>query len=294
MEPPNHYTISNGEVTDNYTGLIWQQVYSATTMAWSAAAGYCASLGLNGNTWRVPSLNEALHAGKRGCGVPRRQSHGVPQRGVMRHDHVVFGSEGLRGKLDLLLGHQLLRRIHGVQHNNGNAESRWRNVVPLELLRRGLRALRPLSLRLAAKSLSPRGNDPKPAEWGTHALEIESAPVIVPRIPPNPKRSAKERAAGARCFESTGRSGAEWAPPPALSRERTNCVCNAARAAPTAYAALQAGYALLRNASRGVQRRSQHRTLADKHIVRTCRASKVLRRDASLGRSAPQRLRGLR
>jgi hypothetical protein len=58
VEPPNHYTIANGEVTDNYTGLIWQQVYSASTMAWSAAASYCSSLGLNGNTWRVPSLNE--------------------------------------------------------------------------------------------------------------------------------------------------------------------------------------------------------------------------------------------
>jgi hypothetical protein len=59
VEPPNHYTIgSDGEVTDNYTGLIWQQVYSTTSMDWSAAAGYCSSLGLNGNTWRVPSLNE--------------------------------------------------------------------------------------------------------------------------------------------------------------------------------------------------------------------------------------------
>jgi hypothetical protein len=58
VEPPNHYTITNGEVTDNYTGLIWQQVYSATSMDWSAAAGYCSGLGLNGNTWRVPSLNE--------------------------------------------------------------------------------------------------------------------------------------------------------------------------------------------------------------------------------------------
>jgi hypothetical protein len=27
-------------------------------MAWSAAAGYCSGLGLNGHTWRVPSLNE--------------------------------------------------------------------------------------------------------------------------------------------------------------------------------------------------------------------------------------------
>jgi hypothetical protein len=58
MEPPNHYTISNGEVTDNYTGLIWEQTYSSASMAWSGAAGYCSGLSLNGHAWRVPSLNE--------------------------------------------------------------------------------------------------------------------------------------------------------------------------------------------------------------------------------------------
>lgn len=58
VEPPNHYAIANGEVTDNYTGLVWQQVYSASSMAWSGASGYCAGLGLNGHKWRVPSLNE--------------------------------------------------------------------------------------------------------------------------------------------------------------------------------------------------------------------------------------------
>jgi hypothetical protein len=58
VEPPNHYAVANGEVTDNYTGLVWQQQFSPATMAWSGAAGYCAGLGLNGHTWRVPSLNE--------------------------------------------------------------------------------------------------------------------------------------------------------------------------------------------------------------------------------------------
>lgn len=59
-EPPNHYTIDTaaGETTDNYTALIWQQGSSPSTMAWSEAANYCATLNLNGHTWRVPSLNE--------------------------------------------------------------------------------------------------------------------------------------------------------------------------------------------------------------------------------------------
>jgi hypothetical protein len=58
VEPPNHYTIADGEVTDNYTGLVWQQTFSAMTMAWSSAAATCSSLNLNGHTWRVPSINE--------------------------------------------------------------------------------------------------------------------------------------------------------------------------------------------------------------------------------------------
>jgi hypothetical protein len=45
-------------VTDNYTGLVWQQSYSTAQMTWSAAAGYCGTLGLNGHTWRLPGLNE--------------------------------------------------------------------------------------------------------------------------------------------------------------------------------------------------------------------------------------------
>jgi hypothetical protein len=63
VPPPNQYTAASGEVTDNYTGLVWQQTDSATpsgaaVIPWSGAAGYCAALGLNGHTWRVPSINE--------------------------------------------------------------------------------------------------------------------------------------------------------------------------------------------------------------------------------------------
>jgi hypothetical protein len=58
-EPANHYTVAAGEVTDNYTGLIWQQVYSTARMAWAAAPAYCAGVTVNGHAgWRVPTLNE--------------------------------------------------------------------------------------------------------------------------------------------------------------------------------------------------------------------------------------------
>jgi hypothetical protein len=60
VEPPNHYTISNGEVTDNYTGLVWQQGSSSPTqMDFASAPAYCAGLTLNGHTgFRMPTLGE--------------------------------------------------------------------------------------------------------------------------------------------------------------------------------------------------------------------------------------------
>jgi len=59
VAPPNQYTaVATGEVRDNYTGLVWQQDFSAATMAWTDAAGYCASSTIGGHTWRVPSLRE--------------------------------------------------------------------------------------------------------------------------------------------------------------------------------------------------------------------------------------------
>jgi hypothetical protein len=57
VEPANHYTIADGEVTDNYTGLTWQQGFS-DTMDHPSAVTYCSTLGLNGHTWRIPTLNE--------------------------------------------------------------------------------------------------------------------------------------------------------------------------------------------------------------------------------------------
>jgi hypothetical protein len=58
--PALHYTVANGEVTDNYTGLIWQQGHSGLTanLAWDQADTYCKTLTLNGRTWRLPALNE--------------------------------------------------------------------------------------------------------------------------------------------------------------------------------------------------------------------------------------------
>lgn len=60
VAPPNQYTeVATGEVRDNYTGLTWQSGFSADTMSWNEAVSYCRSLGLNGQTWRLPSIREA-------------------------------------------------------------------------------------------------------------------------------------------------------------------------------------------------------------------------------------------
>src|SRR3989339_1091426 len=49
----------NGTVTDNGTGLIWQQEDDNTTRTWEAAISYCEGLSLAGETdWRLPNMKE--------------------------------------------------------------------------------------------------------------------------------------------------------------------------------------------------------------------------------------------
>ncbi len=59
VEPPDHYTASGGEVTDNYTGLVWQAGFSPSLVTFDAAKDYCAGLELGTvGGWRVPAINE--------------------------------------------------------------------------------------------------------------------------------------------------------------------------------------------------------------------------------------------
>ena len=55
-----HFTNNNdGTITDNYTGLIWQQVRSSNTFTWEEALAYASTLTLGGkNDWRVPNVKE--------------------------------------------------------------------------------------------------------------------------------------------------------------------------------------------------------------------------------------------
>jgi len=49
----------NGTVTDNVTGLMWQQQDDGTTRLWDAAISYCEGLSLAGHeNWRLPNIKE--------------------------------------------------------------------------------------------------------------------------------------------------------------------------------------------------------------------------------------------
>lgn len=58
---PSFTDNANGTVTDNITGLIWQQTDDTNFYNWSAAATYCSNLILGGSVdWRVPTYLELL------------------------------------------------------------------------------------------------------------------------------------------------------------------------------------------------------------------------------------------
>ena len=56
INPPSYTDNGNGTVTDNVTGLMWQQEDDNTTPIWDDAESYCNNLTLAGYTdWRLPS-----------------------------------------------------------------------------------------------------------------------------------------------------------------------------------------------------------------------------------------------
>ena|ERR1017187_9441779 len=61
VDSPSYTDNGDGTVTDNGTGLVWQQAVPATTYTQTAALAYCAGLSLGGYTdWRLPSYVELL------------------------------------------------------------------------------------------------------------------------------------------------------------------------------------------------------------------------------------------
>ncbi|MBW6519979.1 MAG: DUF1566 domain-containing protein [Desulfoarculaceae bacterium] len=53
------YAASNGAVTDQRTGLVWQQQDDGQVRTWEAAIAYCEGLTLtNQSDWRLPNVKE--------------------------------------------------------------------------------------------------------------------------------------------------------------------------------------------------------------------------------------------
>jgi len=61
----------DGTVTDNVTGLMWQQAVPAGTYTWAQAVAYCQTLTLAGHgDWRLPSMIELVSIVDYGQGGP--------------------------------------------------------------------------------------------------------------------------------------------------------------------------------------------------------------------------------
>lgn len=60
LNPPSYQVNKDGTVTDNVTGLQWQQTDSGE-QAWSTASAYCKNLELGGKRdWRLPFVHESF------------------------------------------------------------------------------------------------------------------------------------------------------------------------------------------------------------------------------------------
>ncbi len=58
---PSYQNNGDGTVTDQVTGLIWQQADDGVARTWNDAGTYCQALGLGGRAdWRLPSIDELL------------------------------------------------------------------------------------------------------------------------------------------------------------------------------------------------------------------------------------------
>jgi hypothetical protein len=77
---PESYTDNgDGTVTDDLTGLMWQQQVPATAYAWTPALAYCPSLTLGDHDdWRLPSLIELVSIVDAGVWSPSINSNTFP------------------------------------------------------------------------------------------------------------------------------------------------------------------------------------------------------------------------
>jgi hypothetical protein len=58
LPSPRYVSVATGEVQDVDTKLIWATTATTTTTDFATAQTTCSGLGLNGHTWRTPSIKE--------------------------------------------------------------------------------------------------------------------------------------------------------------------------------------------------------------------------------------------
>jgi hypothetical protein len=69
--PSGYLDVGDGTVTDGTTNLMWEQVVSTTSLTWSAAQQYCATLTLGGHAdWRLPTKIELVSIVDFGIAAP--------------------------------------------------------------------------------------------------------------------------------------------------------------------------------------------------------------------------------
>jgi hypothetical protein len=56
--PTGRYTVSPNALVDTQTHLIWQRASGPSSVTWQTAKDYCASLTLDGATWRLPTFKD--------------------------------------------------------------------------------------------------------------------------------------------------------------------------------------------------------------------------------------------
>jgi len=70
INPPSYTDNGDGTVSDNVTGLIWQQEDDDTRRIWEEACSYCDDLTLAGySDWRLPSKKELMSIVNYGTGI---------------------------------------------------------------------------------------------------------------------------------------------------------------------------------------------------------------------------------
>jgi hypothetical protein len=78
INPPSYTDNGDGTVTDNNTGLMWQQQMDDTLTTWSGALAYCSSLTLAGYTdWKLPSKTKLVSIADYGVPSPGPSIHPI-------------------------------------------------------------------------------------------------------------------------------------------------------------------------------------------------------------------------